>query len=105
MNGTARVAFGDFAALLRGIAVGGAISVGCHRNGSGVLVSVRDDGTGMTPEAVDKAFEPYFTTRNANGGAELGLAVVYGFMRQSGGDARIISSLEKGTTVELLFSA
>ncbi|WP_348270763.1 ATP-binding protein [Rhizobium sp. Root1212] len=39
------------------------------------------------------------------GGAGLGLAVVYGFMRQSGGDARIISSPENGTTVELLFSA
>lgn len=84
---------------------GGLIVVRGHHSGSDVLVSVSDEGTGMTPEAVDKAFEPYFTTRNADGGAGLGLAVVYGFMRQSGGDARIISSPEKGTTVELLFPA
>ncbi|WP_438754955.1 two-component system sensor histidine kinase NtrB [Pararhizobium sp. O133] len=82
---------------------GGKILIRCAPTDSGVCVSVTDHGSGMTPESVDKAFEPYFTTRNAEGGAGLGLAVVYGFMRQCGGDARILSSPGKGTTVELAF--
>ncbi len=82
---------------------GGTIVIRCVRTEAGVSVCVTDHGIGMPPEAVDKAFEPYFTTRDADGGAGLGLAVVYGFMRQSGGDARILSSPGKGTTVELLF--
>ncbi|MBB4440066.1 MULTISPECIES: ATP-binding protein [Rhizobium] len=82
---------------------GGTILIRCCRSETGVSVSVTDNGIGMTPEAVDKAFEPYFTTRDAEGGAGLGLAVVYGFVRQSGGDARIASVPGKGTVVELLF--
>nr|WP_202402505.1 ATP-binding protein [Shinella kummerowiae] len=82
---------------------GGTILVRCAGNDAGVTVSVTDNGTGMSPEAVDRAFEPYFTTRDNEGGAGLGLAVVYGFMRQSGGDARIISTPGKGTTIELGF--
>jgi signal transduction histidine kinase len=84
---------------------GGPILIRCSRSEAGVSVSVTDDGIGMSPEAVDKAFEPYFTTRDAEGGAGLGLAVVYGFVRQSGGDARIASLPGKGTVVELLFPA
>ncbi|MEI2298646.1 two-component system sensor histidine kinase NtrB [Ensifer sp. MJa1] len=82
---------------------GGTILVCAIGNEGGVVVSVTDDGIGMSAEAVDKAFEPYFTTRDEEGGAGLGLAVVYGFVRQSGGDARIISQPGKGTTVELAF--
>jgi len=82
---------------------GGTILVRCAGSDTGVTVSVTDDGIGMSPEAVDRAFEPYFTTRDDEGGAGLGLAVVYGFMRQSGGDARIISTPGKGTTIELGF--
>ncbi|WP_184458624.1 ATP-binding protein [Rhizobium aethiopicum] len=84
---------------------GGTILIRCSSSEAGVSVSVTDNGIGMTPEAVDKAFEPYFTTREAEGGAGLGLAVVYGFVRQSGGDARIASAPGKGTVVELLFPA
>jgi signal transduction histidine kinase len=84
---------------------GGTILIRCMCFETGVRVAVTDDGTGMSPEAVDKAFEPYFTTRDEEGGAGLGLAVVYGFMRQSGGDARIRSIVGKGTTVELSFPA
>lgn len=57
----------------------------------------------MTAKQVDKAFEPYFTTRGKKGGAGLGLAMVYGFVRQSGGDATIHSRQGHGTTVELSF--
>nr|WP_222857327.1 ATP-binding protein [Rhizobium herbae] len=84
---------------------GGTILIRCARSETGVSVSVTDSGIGMTPEAIDKAFEPYFTTRDAEGGAGLGLAMVYGFVRQSGGDARISSQPGKGTIVELLFPA
>ncbi len=82
---------------------GGTIRLRAAHGPARVVVSVVDEGAGMTPEAVDKAFEPYFTTRDDEGGAGLGLAVVYGFMRQSGGDARIVSALGRGTTVELSF--
>lgn len=83
---------------------GGTILIRCRSvAGSAVSIAVIDNGTGLSPEAVDKAFEPYFTTRPNQGGAGLGLAVVYGFMRQIGGDARILSELGKGTTVELQF--
>lgn len=84
---------------------GGTILIRCVKAEGGVVVSVTDDGIGMSPDAVDKAFEPYFTTRDGEGGAGLGLAVVYGFMRQSGGDARILSVPGEGTTVELSFPA
>ncbi|KNY16295.1 histidine kinase [Shinella sp. SUS2] len=82
---------------------GGTILIRCLGGGAGVVVSVADEGIGMSPEAADKAFEPYFTTRDEEGGAGLGLAVVYGFVRQSGGDARILSIQGKGTVVELTF--
>ena len=83
---------------------GGTILIRCRAAGeAAVSIAVKDTGTGMSPEAMDKAFEPYFTTRVDEGGAGLGLAVVYGFVRQSGGDARIISGVGEGTTIELQF--
>lgn len=82
---------------------GGTILIRCSLSEAGVSVSVTDNGIGMTSDVIDKAFEPYFTTRDSEGGAGLGLAVVYGFVRQSGGDARIVSLPGKGTVVELLF--
>ncbi len=80
---------------------GGTIEVGARADGDVVSVSVKDTGVGISPEAVDKAFEPYFTTRSEDGGAGLGLAMVYGFVRQSGGDAKIESRVGVGTTVTL----
>ncbi|KQS75394.1 histidine kinase [Rhizobium sp. Leaf384] len=82
---------------------GGDITISAVRDGPSVIVSVADAGIGMTPEAIDKAFEPYFTTRLKDGGAGLGLATVYGFIRQSGGDASIHSRLGHGTVVTLAF--
>lgn len=82
---------------------GGPVVVKAWSQDESVVVSVTDTGIGMNPEEADKAFEPYFTTRSDEGGAGLGLAVVYGFVRQSGGRATILSSPGKGTTVELRF--
>lgn len=83
---------------------GGTISISATHAGASVSVTVADEGIGMTPEAIDKAFEPYFTTRIKDGGAGLGLATVYGFVRQSGGDATIQSRLGYGTKVTLTFA-
>ena len=67
-----------------------------------VRVAVSDNGTGMDPATAAKAFEPFFTTKEIGKGTGLGLSQVYGFAKQAGGDARIISALGEGTTVELL---
>ncbi|CZT36775.1 sensor histidine kinase [Rhizobium sp. 9140] len=82
---------------------GGEIAISATHDGTSVVVSVSDEGIGMAPEAIDKAFEPYFTTRMKDGSAGLGLATVYGFVRQSGGDASIQSRLGEGTRVTLTF--
>jgi len=66
----------------------------------GILVS--DTGTGMDAETVERAFEPFYTTKPIGQGTGLGLSMVYGFARQSGGHARIESTPGRGTTITLL---
>jgi len=66
-----------------------------------VKVSVSDNGTGMPPEIAERAFDPFFTTKNLDKGSGLGLSMVYGFARQSGGMASLNSVQGKGTTVSL----
>jgi PAS domain S-box-containing protein len=69
--------------------------------GQYVTVSVSDNGAGMAPDIVERAFEPFFTTKDVGKGTGLGLAQVYGFVKQVGGAATITSSLGFGTTVSL----
>ena len=67
-----------------------------------VEVSVTDTGLGMDEETLAKAFEPFFTTKGVGEGSGLGLSMVMGFSRQSGGDVRIQSQPGKGTTVSIM---
>lgn len=69
--------------------------------GDYVVISVADTGTGMSPEVAAKAFEPFFTTKPIGQGTGLGLSMIYGFMRQTGGRTRIETAPGEGTTVKL----
>ncbi len=70
-----------------------------------IELAVRDSGTGIAPEILDRVTEPFFTTKDVGQGSGLGLAQVYGFARQSGGHLRIESQPGRGTTVRLRFPA
>ncbi|MEO1101263.1 MAG: response regulator [Pseudomonadota bacterium] len=78
---------------------------GYVENGEYTLIEVEDNGHGMTKPVMDKIFQPFFTTKPAGVGTGLGLATVYGIIKQSGGYVCPISEVGKGTTFQLYLPA
>jgi PAS domain S-box-containing protein len=69
--------------------------------GDYVQIAVTDTGSGIAPENIEKVFQPFFTTKGPEAGSGLGLSMIYGFVKQSGGHIKIYSEVGVGTTVKL----
>jgi CheY-like chemotaxis protein len=65
------------------------------------MISITDTGTGMSPDVIDRAFDPFYTTKGPGKGTGLGLSQVYGYIKQSGGHIKIYSEIDRGTTVKI----
>jgi PAS domain S-box-containing protein len=87
------------------IAGGGTITLSTEVTPAGVLVKVADTGTGMPEAVVQRAVEPFFTTKEVGKGSGLGLSQVYGLMQQAGGELAIASTVGAGTCMTLRFPA
>lgn len=88
---------------------GGTIRISSRRRtnagqalGTAAVISVSDSGVGMDDETKARALEPFFTTKQAGRGNGLGLAMVYNFVKQAGGDVTIESAVGRGTTVSMI---
>jgi PAS domain S-box-containing protein len=82
---------------------GPGVDAGAPRDRRWVMVAVRDTGLGMSPEVQAHLFEPFFTTKEPGKGTGLGLATVYGIVKQAGGEVRVRTESGRGTSFEVLF--
>jgi two-component system, cell cycle sensor histidine kinase and response regulator CckA len=69
--------------------------------GDYVEIAVTDTGSGISPENIEKVFQPFFTTKGPEAGSGLGLSMIYGFVKQSSGHIKIYSEVDHGTTVKI----
>jgi len=75
------------------------------RPGPHVMIAVRDTGTGMSADTIERALDPFFTTKPPGSGSGLGLSMAYGFVKQSGGHLAIASTPGQGSTIRMYFPA
>ncbi|MEL6545920.1 MAG: ATP-binding protein, partial [Myxococcota bacterium] len=81
----------------------GEVVVGAQSTQASITVFVTDEGRGITTEDQARIFEPFFTTKGPEKGSGIGLSMVYGFVRESGGTVNVESNSGKGTTISLTF--
>ncbi len=81
---------------------GGNINLRTYRNGRHVIAEIKDSGTGIAQEIIDKIFEPFFTTKEVGSGTGLGLSVSYGIIKAHGGDIEVENAHPKGALFRLL---
>ncbi|MBR0752534.1 PAS domain S-box protein [Bradyrhizobium jicamae] len=78
-----------------------AVAFGVERAGDHLVIEIRDTGTGISPSHLEKIFDPFFSTKEVGQGTGLGLSMVFGFVKQSGGGIAVSSEEGRGTTFRI----